>query len=65
MDGASVRNQQSITVEQDNLQPDISDVEKICPVCSLAFSSDIGFMEFQNHVVEHFVAEDHPDYEVV
>lgn len=60
----NVRNQQSV-IEEDSLQPDISDVEKICPVCSLTFTNDTTFMEFQNHVVEHFVVEDHPDYEVV
>lgn len=50
---------------EDSLQPDITNTEKICPVCCLAFSDDITFMEFQHHVVEHFVAEDQPEYEVV
>lgn len=57
----NVRNEQS----EDSLQPDISDIDKICPVCSLAFSNDITFIEFQNHVVEHFIAEDQPEYEVI
>lgn len=51
--------------QERNPQPDLSDVEKICPVCSLAFTNDITFIEFQNHVVEHFVADDHPEYEVL
>lgn len=51
--------------QEENLQPDISAVEKICPVCSWTFSDDITFMEFQHHVVEHFIAEDHPEYDVL
>lgn len=58
-------NKQTAPQQVESVQPDISHVEKICPVCSLAFSNDIAFMDFQRHVVDHFVAEDHPEYEVL
>lgn len=58
-------NETTVPQQETNQQPDLSDLEKICPVCSLAFTNDITFIEFQNHVVEHFVADDHPEYEVL
>lgn len=42
-----------------------SEEESICPVCCLIFSSNSDISQFHQHVESHFIADDHPDYNVL
>lgn len=41
------------------------DLDKICPICSVAFYSDTDFATYLIHVESHFISSDHPDYDVL
>lgn len=58
-------NESTASLQGEVSQPDITAMEKMCPICCLLFNSNTTYLEFEGHVVEHFVAEEQPDYEVL
>lgn len=43
----------------------ISDVDMMCPICCLTFQSSSDIAQFHQHVEAHFIADDHPDYNIL
>lgn len=44
--------------------PQNSSNDKICPVCCLSLPGESD-VSFHRHVEEHFITDDHPDYNVL
>lgn len=37
---------------------DVTRMDKICPICSETFTTDVNFYIFQNHVEAHFIDDE-------